>query len=281
MQQILVSAPGKIHLSGEHSVVYGEPALLAAINKRLFISLKQGKNNLLKIRSEIPIGAGLGSSAALAVALTSAVILAETKRFNLEEINQLAYEMERKQHGHPSGGDNTIATYGGLLKFQKINENFKFEQIKLCKGPAFTLVDSGKPKENTREMVAAVAAKYQIASIKYQAIFKKIGRVTQRMIALFKADKFEFENLKDLIRENERLLEELGVVGEKARKIIRLIEKNGGVAKICGAGGMKQGSGMLLAYYSQLGQLKNVLNKNKIKFMEVKLADEGVRIERS
>ncbi len=44
MKKIKVSAPGKIHLMGEHSVVYGKPALLAAINKRVFVELVPRKD---------------------------------------------------------------------------------------------------------------------------------------------------------------------------------------------------------------------------------------------
>src|SRR3989344_753594 len=37
--KIIVSAPGKLHLMGEHAVVYGKPALLAAVSQRLFVTL--------------------------------------------------------------------------------------------------------------------------------------------------------------------------------------------------------------------------------------------------
>ena len=35
------SAPGKIILVGEHSVVYGQPALVMAINKRAFVKVER------------------------------------------------------------------------------------------------------------------------------------------------------------------------------------------------------------------------------------------------
>ena len=37
---VTVSTPGKIYLSGEHVVVYGKPALLSCINKRVFVTVE-------------------------------------------------------------------------------------------------------------------------------------------------------------------------------------------------------------------------------------------------
>src|SRR3989344_3174282 len=50
-KQITVSAPGKIHFLGEHVVVYGKPALLAAIDKRCTVSISQRKDKRIEIRS--------------------------------------------------------------------------------------------------------------------------------------------------------------------------------------------------------------------------------------
>ena len=43
---LTVSAPGKIHLLGEHTVVYGKPALLASINKRLYVGIKSQESRI-------------------------------------------------------------------------------------------------------------------------------------------------------------------------------------------------------------------------------------------
>ena len=118
---IKVSAPGKIHISGEHSVVYGKPALLCTINKRVYVTIQEhtssehgqlGKQTILlrntefsmqsdknvthlpnlaikeayaflnktprtnialQIHSELPIGCGMGSSAAVSAAIVGAI----------------------------------------------------------------------------------------------------------------------------------------------------------------------------------------------------------------
>jgi len=307
---IIISAPGKIHLSGEHSVVYGQPALLATIDKRILITLKQRKDFKIKIHdkkltdlslvsfgikkiyqilgkkpksgfdltinSQIPIASGLGSSASLAVALTGIILFFEEGKLEKEKINKVAYEIEKKQHGKPSGGDNTVICYGGFLTFQKIGGQFNFEQIKIKnKMPEFLLIDSGRPIENTGDMVKIVVNKIKIR--KFQQIINDIGKVTMQMVSLFNKGKFNV--LTKLIMENERLLEKIGVVGKKARKIIRLIEEHSSVAKICGAGGIKKGSGMILVYHQNLKQLKKILEQNNLNFLEVKLACEGLKIE--
>src|SRR5689334_3368158 len=140
---IKVSVPGKIHLMGEHAVVYGKPALLAAINKRLTVSIQSSKtfsivsdeptdyaayavefltkeyklpaipNITMTIASDIPAGYHLGSSAAVAVGVVAAFIYYVKKIWNPQLVNQFAYEVEKKQHGNPSGGDNTTVTMGG------------------------------------------------------------------------------------------------------------------------------------------------------------------------
>ena len=154
-KQVKVSAPGKIILSGEHAVVYGYPAILAAIDRRLSVEVGKGKTpenfldnkkllefalseinkNLgkrknisyrIKIDSQIPIGCGMGSSAAFAVALSAAVLRYYDKPWNLEKINEIAYGIEKKQHNNPSGGDNTISAYGAFFYIAKKQRPLKF-----------------------------------------------------------------------------------------------------------------------------------------------------------
>ena len=52
MTHIKVSAPGKLHLLGEHVVVYNKPAILAAVDKRCFIEITPRKDSKIKVTSK-------------------------------------------------------------------------------------------------------------------------------------------------------------------------------------------------------------------------------------
>lgn len=284
---ITVSVPGKIHLMGEHAVVYGKPALLAAINRRLTVTVGEGENTAtgyvsdisaivqkhfhvqkefhITIDSDIPEGYHLGSSAAVAVGVVSAVTYFLKKVWNPTLFNQLAYEAEKMKHGNPSGGDNTIVTMGGFIWYRKELEflksiwQFPFK-TKLNK---FFLIDTGKPKETTGEMVAYVAAH------KNQAYFDQNEEQTKRIAIALKGN--DEKILVDAMQKGERTLEGMGVVSKKVIPIIREIEKSGGAAKILGGGGRKDGVGYLLCY----------TKKPKKNFMPITLGEEGVRLENS
>ncbi len=297
VKKSFVSAPGKIILSGEHSIVHGQPAILAAVNRRLLVEIEESKNGVeivsdqptelaeyalqktsefldenidnlkIKIKSEIPVNRGMGSSAALSVAIVGVLFRWWCREWDKNLINRIAYEIEKKQHQNPSGGDNSVSCFGGMIVFEK----GKIEELDCAVLPNFVLLDSGEAVESTGEMVSA-------ASQKPKAIFKKMRRITLRLIEVLKRGK-QFEYLKWLISENERLLEELGVVGNKAKRIIRGIEALGGAAKICGAGGVKEGSGILLCYHQKPTILLDFAKKNKVPSYQLKLGEEGLRDE--
>lgn len=305
-------APGKLILSGEHSVVYGKPEIITAINRRLKVIVKKGKkkgrplvffsqestdlldfavkkvfkilgkqlkeNLEIHVDSEIPVGSGLGSSAALAVATTAALFKYFNQPFNKEKINEIAYQIEKKQHGTPSGGDNTIATYGGFLWYRKETELLKlFQPLRFnpSRLPEFVLINTGRPMETTGEMVARVRKLYDRNKTWTEKILNKMEEVTKEMlVALHRLDK---KKLMLVIKENERLLENLGIVSAFTKKVISEIDKIGGAAKVCGAGGKKLGSGIILAFHPQKENLFKLAEKRNLPTFEVKLGEEGVR----
>lgn len=272
-KQYKVSAPAKLILSGEHSVVYGFPAIIAAIDLRLSMEAK-GKKKIVK--SNIPIGCGLGSSAAYAAAASAL----RAKNWNFENINRQAYKMEKRQHGNPSGVDNTASVYGGLLWYRKEAEGLKtFSPIKVIgKLPRFFLINTGKPKESTKDMVLKVAVLKKKNPREVVRILSAMEAVTRKLLQYFLAEaKYD---ISDLIKQNQRLLEKLGVVSPSTKKLIRKIEKIGGAAKISGAGGRKDKSGIIIVYHHNPEKLIQFAKLNKLEIIQVKLGEEGVRIEK-
>ncbi len=264
-----VSAPAKLILSGEHAVVYGYPAIATAVNLRLCI------NSHGEIVSNIPIGAGMGSSAAFAVAKSALKI----GKLDLENINKSAYEMEKIQHRNPSGVDNTVSTYGGFLWYRKESENFKtFKNFIPDKTvPEMFLINTGKPLETTGQMVKLVADAQISRKSYFDRVFREIEMVTKEMLGVLVGDKNS--DFGELISSNERLLEKIGVVSHSTRKLIIEIEKIGGAAKISGAGGKSGASGILIVYHKDSEKLKKFAKTNNLALSSIKLGEKGVRFE--
>lgn len=275
--RLRVSAPGKIILSGEHAVVYGYPALIVAVDRRLAVTLSGKKTS---IESNIPIGCGMGSSAALAVAKSGLLLEKKNRPWDLGGINKKAYELEKRQHGNPSGADNTISTHGGFLWYRKEAEGLKtFSPVPVSiRLPKFILINTGKPIETTKEMVSMVSKLVKKDPLKYKTIFTKIEAVTKAFLKYLLGE--EKKDISVLLKENERLLEKLGVVSKSTIKIIREIERFGGAAKVSGAGGIKDRSGVLLAYHREPGKLLAFAKKNNLEAFTANLGEEGVRIEK-
>lgn len=283
MKTIAASAPGKIIIAGEHAVVYGYPALLAATNKRLSLELSvSGKlpslsslkaHNLahlvklvkklpqvdkLKIHSDIPAGSGMGSSAALSVCLAAAWLKATHDQPSQEEINELAYQLEKLQHGTPSGGDNTVSCYGGLLWFRK-----EIPAVKVFKRLAdipeiknLYLLDTGKPAESTGEMVAQVADQKKAQPKKIVNAFLGMEAVARGWLELVTTN--NQSQVEKLIKDNHSYLMDIGVVSASTQELIQHIERTGGAAKITGAGGKSNHSGMLLVWHPNSKKIKNL-----------------------
>ena len=287
---ITVSVPGKVILMGDHAVVHGKPGLIAAINKRLSVEVTEGKGShseyilhilgivrnhfrfsklpdlRITIHSDIPVGYHLGSSAAVAVATIGATMYFLKKIWNPSIINQLAYEADKYIHKTPSGVDNTAVTFGGFLWYRKELEFLRsFWQLPLKMPPTlshFSLIDTGRPKENTGEMVAFVKSQKNLQK------FLDANEIQTKRVAV--ALKEGDQNLLiDAIQKGEKTLEGIGVVSKKVIPIIRNIEKSGGAAKILGGGGRTDGVGYLLCYS----------HHPPVSSIPILLGEEGVRLE--
>ena len=291
---IKISAPGKIHLLGEHSVVYGKPAILAAIDLRVYVTIQANTDHTsevdlkmrqviepiikkylklktlpsyqIQIESQLPIGSGLGSSAAISASYIAALLSFLKVKWNLNLINEMTFEAEKVFHGNPSGGDNSTVVNGGLIMFKKGQEPAPLTS----KIKRFILIPSGKPVESTKQMI-------KIAKPKIHSILNNQEFLTKQLVLALKDGNEKL--LVTVIKKGERNLESIGVVSPFAKSIIREIEKLGGAAKISGAGGVKQGSGMLLTYHKNPKKILNYAKQNNLEAFIIKLGEEGLRKE--
>lgn len=315
MKKVTVSAPGKLHLSGEHAVVHGKPAVLISTSKRLYVTLENrevadAKNILQTVRqtspfieeicktfeirygvvipkeiaititSDIPVGAGMGSSAALSVSLIGALVILMDKPWDSHRINEAAYQTEKLIHVNASGSDPAIVTHGGILWYRKELDFLKTFWLLPFKIPKlfapFVLISTGRI-ETTGELVSQVGQLKKLDEQSFALLLNSMEDVTKRMVVAIHDEKQQ--DFYEAIIANEQLLETMGVVSSSTKKLIRAIEKIGGVAKISGAGGVKRGSGVVIAMHEEPKKLVELAGRFKLPTFQVVLGGEGIRKE--
>lgn len=227
----------------------------------------------VNINSQIPAGAGIGSSASLAVAAVNAIASEYGKQFSLDEINETAFAMEQIIHGTPSGGDNSACCFGRVIWFQKsmpqniirplANEvPYKLEN--------FVLVYTKPPEKNTGELVQLVR---DLDESYRNPRVQELGSMTHQMLDALK--KKDIKTIQALMNKTQKNLAELGVSIPEIDEIASAVREIGGAAKLCGAGG----GGIMLCHHADKEKLIDVISSLGYKPMETELAVEGVKVE--
>ncbi|MDX1377783.1 MAG: mevalonate kinase [Anaerolineales bacterium] len=228
---IWIDAPD-ISLHAEVNTLPSDHPIASVIHNFLFISRISPFPNLnVKITSTIPVAAGLGSGAAVTVALIRALSSHLDYPMPNEEINAFAYEIEKLHHGTPSGIDNTVVTYTKPVYFVK---GQKIETLSV--GKPFTIVigDTGISAP-TKEAVGDVRRSWEADKSKWENVFDEVGEIAKQAKSIM--EKGETKNLGDLMNQNHTLLQEMTVSSHELDILVSAALNAGAMgAKLSGGG---------------------------------------------
>jgi mevalonate kinase len=185
----------------------------------------------IHISSTIPIAGGMGSGAAVSVAILRALSASWGHLLSDNQISELVYQAEQIYHGTPSGIDNTVITFARPVYFVKGNQ----VEILSVKRP-FTLVigDSGV-KSPTSSAVGAVRQAWEKDPQQYEQLFDAAGAIAVSARKAIRSG--EVEQLGPLMDKNHTLLQQMGVSSSELDTLVDTARSAGALgAKLSGAG---------------------------------------------
>jgi len=241
---IWIDAPD-IDLHAELNTLSSDHPIAAVIHNFLFISRLSpsplrpspggrgdgGEGVNIKITSTIPVASGLGSGAAVTVALTRALSSHLDYPMNNEEVSAFTYEIEKLHHGTPSGIDNTVVTYAKPVYFIK---GQSIETFKV--GHPFTIVIGNTGiSAPTRESVGDVKKLWEADKTNWEGVFDQIGEIAKQARKAIESDKWN--ELGGLMNQNHALLQEMTVSSPELDTLVSAARKAGASgAKMSGGG---------------------------------------------
>ncbi|MGM9973589.1 MAG: mevalonate kinase [Clostridiaceae bacterium] len=264
-------AHSKLILAGEHAVVYGKPAIAIPfpLKIRAAVEVNPGKvvlesliysgdvkdmpqemngikecikmtfqmlNKPLKdikisIDSDIPLGRGLGSSAAAATAVVRGIFSFYNKELSKEDLFYLVSLSETYAHGRPSGIDMTAVAGDMPIYFKRSEGGKPFRAIK----PLHMVVADSGIIGDTRIAVGNVKRAYEREEEKIKKIIDRIGEIVDRIkISMIDGDS---SAIGVLFNENHEKLRALGVSNEALDGLVESALRSGSLgAKLTGGG---------------------------------------------
>ena len=186
----------------------------------------------LDVEFQVPTSAGLGSSAALAVALCRALAHARGQEFGTAAILDAAMAAETVFHGKPSGIDAAVAVHGGFGRFTRAAGWMPTRAAR----PVPLVVGHTGRQRDTKGRVARVAELASERTAEMEAHFRAIGALVEQGIAAVMAG--DLAALGTAMNENARHLEVLEVSCPEIEKMCTLAREAGALgAKLTGGGG--------------------------------------------
>ena len=184
----------------------------------------------IQIDSEIPLGAGLGSSSACCVAGAAAIF----KLFgdiSKEKILKLAIQAERTIFENTSGADCTVCTYGGIMEYDKKNGFKKIEDE-----PNFQLVIANSNIEHSTQSMVSKVKQFEHKNKKeFSRLSNLESELVEDVLKLIKQNKIE--EIGEKINQNQEYLEIIGISNSELTKMVKIGQESSYGSKITGSGG--------------------------------------------
>ncbi|MBQ6505412.1 MAG: mevalonate kinase [Flexilinea sp.] len=241
---------GSIHLNRTYEeLIPGSGLHVLLSNLQDYFGFAELPKATLMIRSEIPIASGLGSGAALSIAIIRSFAEYFDRVLPVETINQMAYEIEKVYHGTPSGIDNTTIAYEQPIIFSKCSG---FIPLQADLGKLNLLVVDSGIRSRTIDVVSDVRANFA----KNEPFIRKIGALVRSSVEFLETG--NAAELGRLMNENQRLLRMIDVSSPELDKLIEMGISYGALGgKLTGAG--RGGNFFILAKdREQAGALKTL-----------------------
>lgn len=228
---IWIDAPD-IGLHAELASLPPDHPLSAIVNRLLSgLGTRPYPDLTVHISSTIPVASGLGSGAAVSVAVIRALAAVLQRPLSDEQVSEYAFEIEKLHHGTPSGIDNTVITYERPVYFIKGRPI----EVLSASGP-FSIVigDTGIPAP-TKESVSDVRKLWEADRVKWDGVFDRIGDlVRSARQALERGDSHQLGALMD---QDHALLQQLTVSSPELDRLVDAARGAGALgAKLSGGG---------------------------------------------
>ncbi len=225
-----------------------------------------------RVFSHIPIGAGLGSSAAVAVAFSAAYAGVHGIELDRGLVNKAAYAAEEYNHGRPSGIDNTVASYGGFVLYKRgLGVKPLESRVELD-----ALVINTRIQRSTRKAVEYFQRNLSLLEGIRDELIGLVDRLVLKGVELL--EKKDLERFGRIMFLSHGLLSGMGVSVPELDWIVHTASAHGAYgAKLTGAG--MGGSAIVIGNRGVLSTVERECRKKGFEVYQVRLGVEGVKLE--
>ena len=230
-ESLIVDAPGIAVHARLDQLAPGHPLAAAIYETMRVLNISTPPGGTMCIQSDLPAAAGLGSSAAITIAIARALADCFGAELHANTAAQIASAVEHIHHGNSSGIDPTVIAHNSALYFTKHKDP---ELISPHSSLKLVIADSGTTG-STRAAVNVVRSLHDTSPVHYSVIFAEIGALTASARLPLEAGQHVL--LGQMLNANHKLLQAIGVSTQLLDTLCAAALQAGAYgAKLTGAG---------------------------------------------